>query len=86
MKPLRTLSDTDVYRHITELTNELDTLSQQCWSVAGATAIKVCSTQLRTLSLAFLVGMGTYDRKAGGEPIDQLWGQHLPPPDEDKPT
>ena len=86
MKPIRTLSDTDVYRHLTELANELDTLSQQCVSVAGETAIKVCAVQLRTLSMAFLTGMGTYKPKTGEGPVDQLWGQHLPPPDKDKPN
>lgn len=84
MKPLRTLSDTDVFRHITELSNELDTLSQQCWSVAGETAIKVCSAQLRTLSMAFLIGMGTYEAKKGGDKVDPHGDQDPPPPDKDK--
>lgn len=82
----RSLSDADVYRHLTELANELDTLSKQCSSVGGETAIKVCSAQLRTLSMAFLIGVGTYDPKRGGGPVDQLWGSHLPPPKKDKPN
>lgn len=85
MEPLRSLSDTDVFKHITELANELDSLSQQCWSVAGEAAIKVCAVQLRTLSLAFLTGIGTFDPKSGGGPVDQLWGQHIPSPKKDTP-
>lgn len=65
MQPLRTLSDREVYRHLTELANELDTLARSCTSVAGEAAIKVCAVQLRTLSVAFIHGMGTSE---GGEP------------------
>lgn len=86
MKPFRTLTDTEVFRHLTELANQLDTLAQQCVSVGGETAIKVCSVKLRMLSMAFLHGMGTYDPKSGEGPVDQLWSQHLPPPDEEKPN
>lgn len=67
MKPLRTLSDTDVYQHLTELTKELETLSQQCWSVAGETSLKVCAEQLKTVSLAFFITMATNTSKTGGE-------------------
>lgn len=86
MKPVRSLSDTEVFRHLTELANELDTLAQQCWSVGGETAMKVCAVQLRTLSMAFLNGIGTYDPKIGGGPMDQLWSQHLPPSKDEKPN
>jgi len=85
MRSLRSLSDTDVFKHITELANELDSLSQQCWSVAGEAAIKVCAIQLRTLSMAFLTGIGTYDPKGSEGPVDQLWSQHLPPPKSEPP-
>lgn len=59
MKPLRSLSDREVHQRLIALSEELERLADQAWSVAGATALKAAAKMLRGLSSGFFMGIGT---------------------------
>jgi uncharacterized small protein (DUF1192 family) len=59
MKPLRSLSDREVHQRLTALSEELERLADQAWSVAGATALKAAAKMVRVVSTSFFMGVGS---------------------------
>ena len=59
MKPLRSLSDREVHQRLIGVSEELESLADQAWSVAGATALRAAAKLLRTLSTGFFMGIGS---------------------------
>ena len=58
MKPLRSLSDREVHLRLTELSEELERLSESAWSVAGSTALRAVAKMVRVVSTSFFMGIG----------------------------
>jgi hypothetical protein len=54
------LNDLQVYRKLLELSQDTGTLSQQCWSLVGSTALAAASVLLRSLA------SGVYRQGLGG--------------------
>lgn len=59
MKPLRSLSDREVHARLIALSEELEGLSEQAWSVAGSTALKAVAKMVRVVSTSFFMGIGS---------------------------
>ena len=53
MRAHRTLSALDVYKRLLTLSDELEGLADQCWSVAGDTALRAASKIVRGLASGF---------------------------------
>lgn len=64
----RRLSALDVYKRLTELHRELDQMADECWSVAGETALRAAALSVRTLASAFFMSMDP----DGSHPRDDL--------------
>jgi hypothetical protein len=67
MDKIRKHSDIDVYKRMTELHLELEAMADQCWSVAGATALRGAARILRMLSSGFFLSL-----KGAETPFDAL--------------
>lgn len=68
MKPLRNMSDREVYARLTSLSEELETLADRAWSVAGATALRAAARMVRAVSSGFFTGIGTYNPRNPDNP------------------
>lgn len=53
MRAPRTLSALDVYKRLTATAAELDALANECWSVAGETALRTTARLVRTVASGF---------------------------------
>lgn len=53
MRPPRSLSALDVYRRLTALSRELEDMADQCWSVAGETALRSTAKMVRACASGF---------------------------------
>jgi hypothetical protein len=60
MKPLRSLSDREVHQRLIALSEELERLADQAWSVAGATALRAAAKMVRGISSGFFMGIGSH--------------------------
>jgi hypothetical protein len=61
MRAPRSLSDLDVYARLVNLSRELEEVSEQCWSVAGSTALKAAAKVIRALASGFFMTIGPKD-------------------------
>ena len=59
MKPLRSLSDREVHLRLIDVSEELERLADQAWSVAGATALRAVARMVRLVSSSFFMGTGS---------------------------
>lgn len=44
---------------LTELSEELESLSERAWSVAGSTALRTVAKMVRVVSSSFFMGIGS---------------------------
>lgn len=64
MRAPRTLSALDVYKRLTVTASELEAMADQCWSVAGETALRTAARLVRTVASGFWLSIKP-DEKPG---------------------
>jgi hypothetical protein len=57
----RHLSALDVYKKLTATAHELDAMADQCWGVAGATALRATARLVRACASGFFMSIKPED-------------------------